>query len=280
MVSAGLDTVPGTLIMGLAHLSTPAGQAVQAKALAAIQEAYPDGDAWEKCLVEEKVPYVTALVKETLRFFTVIPICLPRTSIKDIPYQDTVIPAGTTFFMVMLKISETQNPEKPLTRATERLRGGLRRRPLQDGGQVHRRALPQRPRGRHAALRLRRRLAHVRRLASRQPRALHRLHPHHHRLPARAGRRRGRPPGHALPRLQRHAHVADPRPQALQDEAQAQRRGAAAPVDRRGRRPHQGPLTRRIKDGTAAHLVLQKLQDLAVCLSPLHQGSSSIDAVT
>lgn len=58
MVSAGLDTVPGTLIMGLAYLSTPEGQAVQAKALAAIQEAYPDGDAWEKCLVEEKVPYV------------------------------------------------------------------------------------------------------------------------------------------------------------------------------------------------------------------------------
>ena len=58
MVSAGLDTVPGTLIMGLAYLSTPEGQAVQAKALAAIQEAYPDGEAWEKCLVEEKIPYV------------------------------------------------------------------------------------------------------------------------------------------------------------------------------------------------------------------------------
>ncbi|KAJ6785199.1 hypothetical protein PWT90_01610 [Aphanocladium album] len=99
MVSAGLDTVPGTLIMGLAYLSTPAGQAVQAKALAAIKEVYPDGDAWEKCLVEEKVPYVTALVKETLRFFTVIPICLPRTNIKDIPYENSVIPAGTTFFM-------------------------------------------------------------------------------------------------------------------------------------------------------------------------------------
>ncbi|OAQ96483.1 hypothetical protein LLEC1_04729 [Akanthomyces lecanii] len=99
MVSAGLDTVPGTLIMGLAYLSTPAGQAVQAKALAAIQEAYPNGDAWERCLVEEKVPYVSALVKETLRFFTVIPICLPRTNIKDIPFENTVIPAGTTFFM-------------------------------------------------------------------------------------------------------------------------------------------------------------------------------------
>ncbi|CEJ90633.1 Putative Cytochrome P450 phenylacetate 2-hydroxylase [[Torrubiella] hemipterigena] len=99
MVSAGLDTVPGTLIMGLAYLSTPKGQAIQEKALAAINEAYPKGDAWEKCLLEEKVPYVTALVKETLRYWTVIPICLPRTNITDIPYEGTVIPAGTTFFM-------------------------------------------------------------------------------------------------------------------------------------------------------------------------------------
>jgi phenylacetate 2-hydroxylase len=102
MVSAGLDTVPANLNMGLAFLSTEQGQAVQAKALRSIEEVYPDGDAWEQCLVEEKVPYITALVKETLRYWTVIPICLPRTSIKDIPWGDAVIPAGTTFFMVRL----------------------------------------------------------------------------------------------------------------------------------------------------------------------------------
>jgi phenylacetate 2-hydroxylase len=101
MVSAGLDTVPGNIVMGLAILSTAQGQAIQTKALRAIEEVYPDGDAWEKCLTEEKVPYVTALVKETLRFWTVIPICLPRTSIRDIPYGDAVIPAGTIFFMVL-----------------------------------------------------------------------------------------------------------------------------------------------------------------------------------
>jgi phenylacetate 2-hydroxylase len=48
---------------------------------------------------EEKVPYVTAFVREVLRFFIVIPICLPRQSIKDIKYNDAVIPAGTTFYM-------------------------------------------------------------------------------------------------------------------------------------------------------------------------------------
>lgn len=100
MVSAGLDTVPGNLIMGIAYLASEDGQRIQKKAYDAIMEVYPDGDAWEKCLVEEKVPYVTALVKEILRFWTVIPICLPRESTKDIQWNGATIPAGTTFFMV------------------------------------------------------------------------------------------------------------------------------------------------------------------------------------
>lgn len=100
MVSAGIDTVPGNLIMGLGYLASPEGQEIQKHAYEEIMKVYPnDGDAWERCLYEEKVPYITALTKEILRFWTVIPICLPRVSIKDIKYQDAVIPAGTTFFM-------------------------------------------------------------------------------------------------------------------------------------------------------------------------------------
>ncbi|KAJ9352817.1 hypothetical protein DTO027B9_5565 [Paecilomyces variotii] len=99
MVSAGLDTVPGNLIMGIAYLSSAHGQEIQQRAYNEIMKVYPDGDAWERCLLEEKVPYITALVKEVLRFWTVIPICLPRVSIKDIPWKDAVIPAGSTFFM-------------------------------------------------------------------------------------------------------------------------------------------------------------------------------------
>lgn len=99
MVSAGLDTVPGNLIMGIAYLSSAHGQEIQARAYEEIMKVYPDGDAWSKCILEEKVPYVTAFVREVLRFFIVIPICLPRTSIKDIVYEGAVIPAGTTFYM-------------------------------------------------------------------------------------------------------------------------------------------------------------------------------------
>lgn len=99
MVSAGLDTVPGNLIMAIAYLSSPAGQAIQRRAHAEILAAYPANDAWTRCLAEEKVPYVTALVKETLRFWTVIPICLPRVSTKPIAYNGALFPAGTTFYM-------------------------------------------------------------------------------------------------------------------------------------------------------------------------------------
>ena len=100
MVSAGIDTVPGNMIMGLGFLASPEGQEIQKKAYEEIMKVYPeDGEAWERCLHEEKVPYVTALTKEILRFWTVIPICLPRTSIKDIKYEGAVIPAGSTFYM-------------------------------------------------------------------------------------------------------------------------------------------------------------------------------------
>ena len=74
MVSAGLDTVPGNLIMGIAYLSSAHGQQIQARAYEEIMKVYPTGDAWSKCILEEKVPYVTAFVREVLRFFIVIPI--------------------------------------------------------------------------------------------------------------------------------------------------------------------------------------------------------------
>ena len=99
MVSAGLDTVPGNVIMGLAFLSSAEGQKIQERAYHEIVKAYPDGDAWQKVVVEEKVEYMTAFVKEVLRFFTVIPISLPRVSISDIDYEGATIPAGTTFYM-------------------------------------------------------------------------------------------------------------------------------------------------------------------------------------
>ncbi|KAF8249080.1 cytochrome P450 [Wilcoxina mikolae CBS 423.85] len=99
MVSAGLDTVPGNFTMGLGYLSTPHGQEIQQRAYDAIMAVYPNNNAWEACLKEEKVSYITAFVKETLRFWTVLPICLPRVNIKEMVHNGAKIPAGTTFLM-------------------------------------------------------------------------------------------------------------------------------------------------------------------------------------
>ncbi|UJR24564.1 hypothetical protein I4U23_005939 [Adineta vaga] len=99
MVSAGLDTIPANIIFGIGYLSSIHGQQIQQRAYEEIQDIYPNGDAWEKCLIEERVPYITALYKEILRYFTVIPMCLPRRSIHDIEYNGIRIPQGTSFYM-------------------------------------------------------------------------------------------------------------------------------------------------------------------------------------
>jgi phenylacetate 2-hydroxylase len=100
MVSAGLDTVPANLIQGLAYLATPHGQQIQQTAYAALLESYSSpSEAWTAVLREEKIPLISALVKETLRYYTVIAMSLPRASVKPISYQGAITPAGTLFYM-------------------------------------------------------------------------------------------------------------------------------------------------------------------------------------
>jgi phenylacetate 2-hydroxylase len=99
MVGGGLDTVSATIILGIGYLSSPHGQEIQERAYAEIQKVYPNGDAWEKCLAEEQVPYVTALYKEILRYYTTFPMSVPRRSVEDIQYNGATIPTGTSFYM-------------------------------------------------------------------------------------------------------------------------------------------------------------------------------------
>ncbi|KAL4808580.1 cytochrome P450 [Aspergillus unguis] len=99
MIAGGLDTTPACILLGVGILSGPKGQEMQREMLDEISQVYPEGNAWQKCLEEEKLPYVTAFCKEVLRFWTVIPMSLPRVSIKDLTYKGACIPAGTTFLM-------------------------------------------------------------------------------------------------------------------------------------------------------------------------------------
>jgi len=100
MVSAGLDTVPANIIQGLAYLATPHGQQLQEIAFKGLIETYGSPlEGWNAVLKEEKVAFIAALVKETLRYYTVIAMSLPRASIKPIKYQGATIPVGTLFYM-------------------------------------------------------------------------------------------------------------------------------------------------------------------------------------
>ncbi|UJR11216.1 hypothetical protein I4U23_015397 [Adineta vaga] len=99
MISAALETVPTNIILGIGYLSSPHGQDIQERAYREILDVYPDGDAWDRCIDEERVPYVTALYKEILRFYTVHHMSLPRRSIQEIEYEGARIPAGTSFYM-------------------------------------------------------------------------------------------------------------------------------------------------------------------------------------
>ena len=65
-----------------------------------IMKVYPDGDAWKMVLQEENVPYMTAFVKEALRFWSNVPLSFPRQSVRPIEYQGATIPEGTTFILV------------------------------------------------------------------------------------------------------------------------------------------------------------------------------------
>jgi phenylacetate 2-hydroxylase len=100
MIAGGLDTTPTCILLGIAILSGPQGALLQKRLLEDICKTYPGDDAWEKCLQDEKAQYVMAFSKEVLRFWTVIPMSLPRVSIKDVVWQGSTIPAGTTFLMV------------------------------------------------------------------------------------------------------------------------------------------------------------------------------------
>ena len=100
MVAAGLDTLPGNINMSIAYLGSPHGQEIQKRAYEEITKVYPNGDAWDMVLQEEAVPYMTAFVKEALRFWSNVPLSFPRQSVRDIEYQGATIPSGTTFILV------------------------------------------------------------------------------------------------------------------------------------------------------------------------------------
>ncbi|KAH6886860.1 cytochrome P450, partial [Thelonectria olida] len=96
LVSGGFETIPGTLTSAIGSLSTPEGQIWQDRAYEDIKRYYPDvRDAWTSCFVEEKVPYVNAIIKEAGRYYTVSSMSLPRKTATEVNWNGAIIPPET-----------------------------------------------------------------------------------------------------------------------------------------------------------------------------------------
>ena len=97
LVSGGFETIPGTLTSCIGSLSTPEGQVWQDRAYEDIKRYYGDSmnDAWMNSYVEEKIPYINAIVKEAGRYYTVSAMSLPRKTASPVYWNGAVIPAKT-----------------------------------------------------------------------------------------------------------------------------------------------------------------------------------------
>jgi len=97
MLSGGLDTITTLVAWSIALLA--ARPDVQRAALSAIQEYFATETPLCDPLDDQKCPYIVALVRECLRYYTVLRLALPRASVKDIMYNGVRIPKGTVVFL-------------------------------------------------------------------------------------------------------------------------------------------------------------------------------------
>lgn len=102
MVSAGLDNISLVLDHILGQFSYPKrGYAMQNRLFEELL-ASNDHDpiaAWKNCAYNLQCDYALAVIEEALRYFTVLPLSLPRKTTKDIHYNSIFIPEGTIVVM-------------------------------------------------------------------------------------------------------------------------------------------------------------------------------------
>ncbi|KAH0396009.1 cytochrome P450, partial [Aureobasidium melanogenum] len=97
MLSGGLDTVTTLVAWSIALLGQRPD--IQEKAIREIRKMFSEDEILCAPEDEMKCEYVMALVKECLRYYTVLRLALPRATVKDITYEGKLIPAGTTIYL-------------------------------------------------------------------------------------------------------------------------------------------------------------------------------------
>ncbi|WEW55633.1 cytochrome P450 superfamily protein [Emydomyces testavorans] len=97
MLSGGLDTVTTLVAWSIGMLAERPD--IQDKAAEAIKKFHSVDKPLCDPMDDQGCEYIAALVRECLRYYTVLRLALPRTSIKEISYQGKVIPKGSVFFL-------------------------------------------------------------------------------------------------------------------------------------------------------------------------------------
>ncbi|KAF3043074.1 hypothetical protein E8E11_002277 [Didymella keratinophila] len=97
MLSGGLDTITTLVQWSVALLAQRPD--IQTKAVAEIRKLYPDDQPLADAYDDQKCAYIVALVRECLRFYTVLRLALPRATVKDVIYEGKLIPAGSTIYL-------------------------------------------------------------------------------------------------------------------------------------------------------------------------------------
>ncbi|KAI1376567.1 3-hydroxyphenylacetate 6 hydroxylase [Hypoxylon crocopeplum] len=97
VLAGGFETVATTVQWSIAYFAQ--NPDIQDKAYEEIQHFQGSNEPLCDAADDQKCAYVLALAKEALRFFTVVPLALPRESIRDIEYNGVIIPAKSTVYM-------------------------------------------------------------------------------------------------------------------------------------------------------------------------------------
>jgi 3-hydroxyphenylacetate 6-hydroxylase len=97
MLSGGLDTITTLVQWSVALLAQR--QDIQDQAIKEIRKYYSEEEPLADSYDDQKCGYIVALVRECLRYYTVLRLALPRATVKDVVYEGKRIPAGSTIYL-------------------------------------------------------------------------------------------------------------------------------------------------------------------------------------
>jgi 3-hydroxyphenylacetate 6-hydroxylase len=97
MLSGGLDTITTLVAWSICLLAQKPG--IQGKAISEIRKHFDENQPLCDANDDQHCQYIVALVRECLRYYTVLRLALPRVTIRDVTYENTVIPKGTVAFL-------------------------------------------------------------------------------------------------------------------------------------------------------------------------------------